>query len=676
MKVQSRAKTALTAVLALGLGGAACLPAGPQLGDLNEIHSRGELRVVVRPGFFEPDAAVEAAAEEAALIRQLAARLGLSVRWIEAPRHDQLLAKLESGRADLAVSRFAAADLLDSGLRATAAVDWVDDLLLAREPWPGADPAAAAAAAVHLHRSATTPRVKRFLAERGLRAVEVPEEVPLEEILRRVRSGRYRMTIADSRIARAVGARNGLEVVAQLGERRAVVWTVRERSPQLRLAADRFLFAERVLFRSARVAACRDLHRIRQAGVLRLVTRNSATTCAVEHGDLGGFEYDLALEFARRLGVRLELSIPPPDTDPLDYLRQGFGDLAALHEPVAPGDEGSLLVSEPYLRVDLVAVVSSRAEQPSSVEELAGVRAAASRPVAELARLVPLVAPIRARPPGIGADAFNAMIAVERGEVPVAVVDRDAARLEVADRPGLAMGPVVLPDVGLVWLLNASSPQLRREVDLFLREVRGSGFVRQLVFNQFGSSRPPGTAGLLPIPDGALSPYDELLRWAGHTYDIDWRLLGSLMYEESRFDPAAVGPGGSAGLFQFMPTTWLELGVEDPHDPHEATEAAARYLRRLMDEFAEVPLSDRVAFALASYNVGPGHLHDARRLAREMGLDPDRWAGSVEIATLALDDPEVARRFSTGVCRCRRAVGYTRGILRRYAAYTEQFPPA
>jgi membrane-bound lytic murein transglycosylase F len=80
--------------------------------------------------------------------------------------------------------------------------------------------------------------------------------------------------------------------------------------------------------------------------------------------------------------------------------------------------------------------------------------------------------------------------------------------------------------------------------------------------------------------------------------------------------------------------------------------------------------------AIASYNVGPGHIFDARKLAVEMGLDPDRWAGSVETAMLILDDTEVARGFSSGVCNCRRAVGYTRRILRRYGAYTEQFPPA
>jgi membrane-bound lytic murein transglycosylase F len=234
----------------------------------------------------------------------------------------------------------------------------------------------------------------------------------------------------------------------------------------------------------------------------------------------------------------------------------------------------------------------------------------------------------------------------------------------------------VLPSVDLTWLTNPSSPALTRAVASFLRETRRSGLVRQLALSELGSWRPYVPLRLPDVPAGALTPYDELLKWESRRNGIDWRLLASLMYEESRFDPDAVGPGGSAGLFQLMPFTWRELGVEDPHHPAEAAGAAARYLRRLMDYFDEVELADGVAMAIASYNVGPRHVFDARRLASQMGLDPDRWRGNVETAMVLLDDPEVARAFPAGVCRCRRAVGYTRRILRRYHAYAEQFPPA
>jgi membrane-bound lytic murein transglycosylase F len=554
-------------------------------------------------------------------------------------------------------------------------VEWVDDVLVGSPP-EVASAVAGQPTVVHLHRSALTPALTTYVEGRGLSFEEVPEEISLETILERVKIGRYPLAIVDSQIANSLRPSEKVQIVDRIPVRRPVVWALRNDAVRLRRAADHFLFAERVLGRGERVWACRDLRQIRQAGTLRLVTRNSATTCAVEHGGLSGFEYELALNFARDLRVNLELSIPPPDVDPLQWLAGGYGDIAALHEPVAPDDRGSFLATDPYRKVDLVSVVSSRAGLPESVEELAGVQAAASRPVASLARLMPLLAPIRARSPHRGADAFTAMQQVARGRVPVAIVDRDAARMTVRSRADLRIGAVVLPQAELVWVLNVSSPRLHRAANRWLREARNSGFVRQLGINQFGKQRRPRSSSMLPIPEGALSPYDELLQWVGRKYDIDWRLLASLMYEESRFDPAAVGPGGSAGLFQFMPFTWRELGVEDPHHPQEAAEAAGRYLRQLMDEFGELPLPDRVAMAIASYNVGPRHLFDARRLAAEMGLDPDTWVGSVETAMLILDDPEVARGYPAGVCRCRRAAAYTRRILRRYGAYTEQFPPA
>jgi membrane-bound lytic murein transglycosylase F len=669
MLVRPGAIVALLALLACG---------GPDLrmADVDDIRQSGVLRVAVRPGFFEATGQSSGGFDEAGLLTQLASRLGARVEWMECNRHDQILDTLRLGRADIGVLRFSPSALLSDQVRATAAIDWVEDVLVTGRNSVFDDLDSVRGSKVHLHRSRLTDEVRSFLEEENLQLVEVPEEITIEETVDRVRSGRYGLTVIDTGLEGALRKTPKIRVLGPVAERRALVWAVREQSPRLHIAIDRFLFAERVLSRASRSWACRDLDLVRRSGVLRVVTRNSASTVSVALGGLEGFEYDLAVSFAQSLGLRTELSIPPPGVDPVDWLEQGYGDLAALHEPVAPSVDCSFLVSAPYRMVDLVSVISTRAEPPVDIEDFAGVRVAASQPVAELCRLLPLQAPMRAAPPAPGADAFNAMLEVAHGRFPVAVADRDAAELEIANRSDLQMGPVILPEVGLVWLFNPSSPTLHRRGSRFLARARTSGLVRQLVLNHFGTWQTPKRRTLLPIPEGALSPYDELLKWVGRRYEIDWRLLASLMYEESRFDPNAVGPGGSAGLFQFMPFTWRELGVVDPHDPQESAEAGGRYLRQMMELFGDLPLADQVAMAIASYNVGPRHVFDARSLAREMGFDPDRWQGSVETALLLLDDPQVARRFPAGVCRCRRAVGYTRRILMRYAAYTEQFPPA
>jgi membrane-bound lytic murein transglycosylase F len=662
----------LTALILIFVG---CRPEPRRTDGYAGVVDRGELRVIVRPGFLRAPPTGDHTADEMALLRQLAGRLNARVRWIESPRHDQLIQWLEQGRGDIAVARFGPSSLLDSSTRPSAGIDWVEDLLVVGEESSYSSFGELEGGTVHLHASAMSATLLASLQEEGLEVLPVPEEVPLEEVLRRVRAGRYEMTVTDSDLLEAGRGRSGLRVLGPVAERRPLVWAIRKSDQRLRRAVDDFLFAERVLARASKTATCRDLRLVKQARVLRLITRNSPTTCTVKRGGLEGFEYDLALAFAAELGVRLELSIPPPEVDPLDWLERGHGDILALHEPVAPEDEGRFLTSVSYRSVDLLAVVSRRREPPGAVEELAGLEVAATRPVASLCRLLPLAPPIRSAEMRVGADSLSALLEVSRGLIEVAVVDRDTLRLELDDRPDLQLGPVILPSIPLVWIANVSSPRLHAAMDRFLRRARVSGLARQLAASELGSWQPYVPPDLPKIPDGALTPYDELLQYVGRTHGIDWRLLASLMYEESRFDPDAVGPGGSAGLFQFMPFTWRDLGVEDPHHPGEAAEAGGWYLRWLMDKFSDLELPDQVAMAIASYNVGPRHVFDARRLAREMKLDPDRWRGNVETAMLIIDDPEVARRFPAGVCRCRRAVGYTRRILRRYQAYTEQFPP-
>ena len=656
---------------------AGCHPIDRRNPGLERIQESGELRVLVRPGFPLEGAAARGEVGEADLLRQLAARLGVELRWVQVRRHDQLLRWLEDGRGDLAVGRFSPAALAGSGTSATLAVGWVVDQLVSGAGGDLPAPDELAGAEVHVAASLLRDDLAGRLIAKGLVVRAVPEEVPIEEVLRRVSQGRYRMSVADSGL---VEGQPGLRVVAALSPRRPLVWAARAANGRLLRAVDDFLFAEQVLGRSAPTAACRDLDGVLEAGVLRLVTRNSATTCVVERGGLDGFEYRLASAFASELGVRLEVVVPPPKVDLLSWLEQGFGDLLALHEPLAAEDEGSFLTAGVTRTVSLVSVLSARTAMPAAVEDLAGIPVAASRSVASLLRQLPVDPPIDAVTPTPGFDGPAAIRSVSRGRIGVAVVDEDIARLELAGRADLRQGPVVLSAVPLVWVANPSSPQLSRRANEFLEQASRSGTVQALAASQLGVVLPLPVVAEEPeqrreVPAGAITPYDELLRQEGREHGIDWRLLASIMYEESRFDPQAIGPGGSAGLFQFMPATWQDLGVEDPHDPEEAVAAASWYVSWLMEQFSDLAQPDRLAMAVASYNAGAGHIFDAQRLAGSMGFDPERWRGSVETALLLLDDPEVASSFPSGVCGCRRAVGYTRRVLRRYHDYTEQYPP-
>jgi len=663
------------AIAALGLEHAACVWRSRRTGDLAAIKAAGELRVIVRPGFFASRVVTASGESQTVMLRHLARRLGVHLRWVQAPRNDQLLDWLARGWGDIAVDRFAPGALRRLGFGASAAVDWVDDLVVATPGsavWTLSD---AAGKEVDVQRSSLRWRFRNEIARvfpRRSEIIAVPEEASLEEILARVAGGRYQLTLTDSGVLDAFPGRYRLKVIGPLETGRPVVWAVRRQNTVLKAAVNDFLFAENVLSPGKNVQACRSLEQIRRAGVLRLITWNSPTTCRVASGGLAGFEYRLALSFARMLRVRLELNIPPPGTDPLAWLEQGYGDLAALHQPLAPGVQRRFLATLSYGRVDLVAIVSRTSGIPGVIDDLGAAPVAVDPLTAQLLRLMPFSIPPALITPQPGSDMLRSMLAVARGTASIAVIDSDTAQLELADWPSLREGTVVVPGCALRWVISAAAPRLRREANRFLEANVRSGSIRQLKREEIvrpGRDWNPR----LEIPLGHLTPFDALLRDAGQATGIDWRLLASIMYEESRFNPRAIGPGGSAGLFQFMPATWVELGVRNPMDPREAIPAAARYFKQLMDQFQGVSMASRVAMAIASYNVGPRHVADARKLAAKMHLDPNVWNGNVETAMLLLDNPDVARRFPAGVCRCRRAVGYTRRILRRYKAYREEF---
>ena len=171
---------------------------------------------------------------------------------------------------------------------------------------------------------------------------------------------------------------------------------------------------------------------------------------------------------------------------------------------------------------------------------------------------------------------------------------------------------------------------------------------------------------------GQISPYDKLVRKYADRYGFDWRLVTAQMYQESRFNPKAKSHVGAKGLMQLMPRTAKAMGVKNASDPAHNIKGGVKYMDWLRDRFdSNLPISERLWFTLASYNAGAGHVHDARRLARQLGYDPDRWFGHTEEAMLKLSKKEYARKARFGYVNGREPVNYVRDIRQRFEAYVE-----
>jgi len=170
-----------------------------------------------------------------------------------------------------------------------------------------------------------------------------------------------------------------------------------------------------------------------------------------------------------------------------------------------------------------------------------------------------------------------------------------------------------------------------------------------------------------------LSPFDTLIKEGASKLGWDWRLLASLVYQESHFLPQGESWAGARGLMQLMPETAKRFGAKNLDDPQQSLKAGVGYLQYL-DKYWLPKVPDpvqRVKFVMASYNAGLSHIIDAHKLAEKHGKDPTRWDDNVEYFLLKKSDPKYYRDpiVTAGFCKCEEPVNYVKDVLDRYEEY-------
>lgn len=126
-------------------------------------------------------------------------------------------------------------------------------------------------------------------------------------------------------------------------------------------------------------------------------------------------------------------------------------------------------------------------------------------------------------------------------------------------------------------------------------------------------------------------PYEETFRNCAEKIHWEWQLLAALAWTESHWNPRAVSYCGARGVMQLMPVTGARFGLNDSTVwiPEHNIVAGTKYIQRLQQQFVFIKDStEQAKFVIASYNAGPAHIHDARRLAKKYGESPYSWAAT------------------------------------------------
>ena len=439
------------------------------------------------------------------------------------------------------------------------------------------------------------------------------------------------------------------------------------------------------LTRHTRYRYTADLEGIKRRGVLRMLTRNSSATYFIARGAQRGFQFELMEAFARSLGVRLAVVVPPSRTALIEALLTGEGDVIAAGMSMTDARAERVRFTTPLTKAKrVVAIHEQSPKRLASLDDLDQFVLHINRG-STMHRDALMLQSTLGRPLKIAfidddAEMEEAARRVAAGHYEAILIDDNL--LELAQAAG---GPIkgALP-FGTArpkaWAVHPGAINLHAAADKFIRRSKRNSLMSVLYARYYR----PSALGARRARDvdyraddyGRISPYDELFREAGEVTGIDWRLLAAVAYTESRFKPKAKSGWGAVGLMQVLPNTGREVGYDDVWPPRNNVMAGAKYLRRLARRFEEDGVSKRqqIRFAVAAYNAGLGHIRDARKLATITKRDPDKWFGHVEEALKLKMHREWHEKTKYGYARATETIRYVSAVQNRYDAYVRYVP--
>jgi len=659
-------------------------PTYVESGDLASITQHGHLRILSpshshtthlpRQGFPHN--------HEHELLETFAESMGVTLGYVTVERFQDLIPYLLEGKGDIIAANFTVTPDRKDHIVFTVPVATVNEQIVTRQDDTRLHTLNdLKGRTITVHRSSafwdTVSTLQKHYPDLHLQ--KAPEHFEIEQILDGIAQKDFDLTVADSNLVHAVLAyRSDLRPALTITKDRQIAWGVRPESTDLLTALNTFLNKAQ-LARHRPSVSLDDLPGIRKQRVLRVLTRNNPATYFLWRGELMGFEYELARHFATQHNLRVEMVVPPTREDLIPWLLEGKGDMIAASMTISDQRKSQgLEFSRPYLTVSEIIV--ARADEPedrlASLEDLADRTVVVRRSSAywhtlEELKRQGIALKMEAAPEDLETEELIAKVA--EGEYDLTVADSHILDIELTWREDIRAALALGDPQQLGWAVRASNPQLLQAINQYLKKEYHGLFYNITLKKYFKNSRTiRKQAKLRTTHTGELSPYDTLVQRYAKQYGFDWRLVVSQMYQESRFDPQARSWAGAVGLMQVLPRTARSIGFQDVKPPEQGIHAGVKYLDWVRERFdPELPVKVRTWFALAAYNAGYGHVRDARRLARELGLNPDRWFGHVEKTIQLLAKRKYARQARHGYCRGSEPVKYVREIKHRYEAYQQ-----
>lgn len=399
-----------------------------------------------------------------------------------------------------------------------------------------------------------------------------------------------------------------------------------------------------------------DLKEIRKRGKLVAISNFNTIDYFIYNGQPLGFQFELLQRFSEYSGLQLEIIASNDLDDITSKLLDGQCDLVAVCLPVTSESDKYFAFTEPLMQSKQVLVqrkpdnlknLSDTSYSDQLIKnplDLGGKTVVVQRNTAYVQRLKNIANEIgkNIEIVEVPEDEEQLIQFVAGGEIDYTVCDERVAQVNQNYYPQIDVSTVLSFQQNLSWAVRKNSKMLLAELNRWLQRYKYSQQYVMLYNKYFQNqwSSQMFNSNYFVLNSGRISPYDDEIKRYSEELHWDWRLLASLMYQESNFNPAVKSWAGAYGLMQIMPSTAQRFGM-DAKSPQSNMAIGVKLLKWLDIRFSSIvpDKAERLKFVLAAYNVGIGHVIDAQMLAKKYNKNMFKW-DDVKVFLLNKSNPK------------------------------------
>lgn len=442
-------------------------------------------------------------------------------------------------------------------------------------------------------------------------------------------------------------------------------------SSALASATVRFVLLVCCLALSACGRAPSTLEQVQALNELIVITRNNSTTYFEGPEGPTGFEYELAKKFADYIGVKLRVVVPPNFSDILPLTALGDAHLAAAGLTVTRQRMKKVRFGPAYQMITPQLVYRSGSRRPKTLDDLDGLlEIVAGSSHEELLIQLQEEHPELSWQADVEQDIEELLYLVWQQLIEYTIADSNQLAVNRRYYPELKPAIDLSEPQELAWAFpHSKDSSLYDTAVTFFRKIEANGTLDRLIdryYGHIGEFDYVGTRRYQAHVDQRLPQFMDMFTYAAYETEVDWRLLAAIGYQESHWDPAAVSPTGVRGIMMLTRAAAKDLGVDNRLDPMQSIRGGALYLKKMKSRISgEVQEPDLTWLALAAYNVGLGHLEDARILTQKNKGDPNKWVDVKENLPL-LTQKKWFQQTRYGYARGREPVRYVENVRSYY----------